>query len=200
MSYSKKFSPEVVRKFIHIAVSNWWIILLYFFDNLAFALIGPISFVLINSIAVFSGVANFLGVHDIKRNLGLIYFPISLMILVILCYTNILPVWAGTIGVFAMGYGDGLAALLGHAYGKKKIWKQKSLLGSIVMCITTFIVIIIVGLLYHLIQDSVTSYILISILLSAVITLIELFTPSGLDNISVPLSAALLATLFLGVL
>ena len=44
-------SKEASRKYIHIMLSNWWIIALVFFDNVIFASIGPAVFVVINSIS-----------------------------------------------------------------------------------------------------------------------------------------------------
>ncbi|MGD8114691.1 MAG: diacylglycerol/polyprenol kinase family protein [Sphaerochaetaceae bacterium] len=200
MAYSKKFSPEVVRKFIHIAVSNWWILLLIFFDSLQTAVVGPVVFIFINAAAVYSKFADKLGVRDWKRNLGLVYFPVSLLIIVILTYTEMIPFWAGTIGVFAMGYGDGLAALIGYSCGKRKIMHDKSLVGSAVMFIVTAVLILIVGFVYGLAGSSFFSFLLFTIVISVFLTLIELFTPWGLDNITVPIGGALLSAFLLGAL
>jgi len=200
MAHSKKFSPEVVRKFVHIAVSNWWILLLIFFETMEMAIIGPIVFIGVNAIAVYSKFADKLGVRDWRRNMGLVYFPVSLLVIVVFTYGDMIPVWAGTIGVFAMGYGDGLAALIGYSYGKKKIRKNKTFVGSIVMFLVTFALIVIVGIIFNLIQQSVLLYLVLSLVISALVTLIELYTPAGLDNISVPISGALLSAIILGVL
>ena len=44
-------SKEASRKYIHIMLSNWWIIAIVFFDNVVFASIGPAAFVVINAIS-----------------------------------------------------------------------------------------------------------------------------------------------------
>ena len=41
-----KRGKEASRKFIHIALGNWWLIAMYFFDNVWFALFVPATFVL----------------------------------------------------------------------------------------------------------------------------------------------------------
>ena len=46
--YFEKLDKEASRKFIHILLSNWWLIAMAFFDNLVFAMIPPIAFVVIN--------------------------------------------------------------------------------------------------------------------------------------------------------
>ena len=44
-------SKEASRKYIHIMLSNWWIIAMVFFDNVIFASIGPVVFIVINFIS-----------------------------------------------------------------------------------------------------------------------------------------------------
>ena len=120
MSRSDRFSAEFVRKFIHIGVSNWWFILIATFDTLSYALVGPIAFIIANGAAVITGAADVLGIKDKVRNLGLVYFPISLLLLVLIGFNGMLPMWACGIGAMTMGYGDGLAAVIGKHYGKKQ--------------------------------------------------------------------------------
>ncbi len=198
MSRFKSISPEVVRKFIHIAVSNWWFILLFAFDTLQIAIIGPIFFILANGTAVFTGMAEVLGEKDIKRNLGLVYFPVSLLVLVLLAFTDTIPLWASTIGIFTMGYGDGLAALIGRFFGKKKVLGQKSYVGSVVMFIATFIVILITSIAYKVGDVSTVAWLIRALAISLIATLIEILTPSGLDNITVPIGTAIVSALLLG--
>ncbi len=200
MTRIEKISPEVVRKFIHIAVSNWWFILIASFNTLSQAVIGPIFFIIANSVAVFTGLAHILGEKDIKRNLGLVYFPVSLLVLVLLAYTNTIPMWASTIGIFTMGYGDGFAALIGKFFGKKKVFGKKTYIGSIVMLIVTFIVILLTSIAFK-VDDVVTiSWVLRAVFISFTAMVIEIFTPSGLDNLSVPILTALISALLLGAL
>ena len=42
----EKKGKEASRKFIHIALGNWWLIAMYFFDNVWFALFVPATFVI----------------------------------------------------------------------------------------------------------------------------------------------------------
>ncbi len=193
MAKTGKLPSEVVRKFIHITVSNWWFLPIFFFDSLTWAIIGPLSFILMNGAGVVTGFAKQLGERTLRRNLGLIYFPISLAILVLLVYTGKLPMWAATIGVFTMGYGDGLAALIGRLYGKKKLFMGKSVLGSSVMFLSTLIVIILTGIGFHLGDAGTLLFFGKGILLALILTVIELVTPASIDNLSVPLIASYLA-------
>ena len=47
----EKAGKEASRKFIHIMLSNWWIIAMIFFDNVWMAAILPFLFVIINYIS-----------------------------------------------------------------------------------------------------------------------------------------------------
>jgi len=200
MSRSDRFSAEFVRKFIHIGVSNWWFILIATFDTLFYALVGPIVFIIANGAAVITGAADVLGIKDKVRNLGLVYFPISLLLLVLIGFNGMLPMWACGIGAMTMGYGDGLAAVIGKHYGKKKIHGGKSFIGTAVMFVVTLLVIIGFSVGYQIDSLWSLSWWIGLVVVALVSTAIEAFTPFGLDNITVPLGTAVLAYLMLGVL
>lgn len=184
-----KLSAEFIRKFIHIGVSNWWFILLFCMDNIWYALIGPVLFIILNAIVTFGGYGGFLGMDDKKRNYGLIYFPFSLLILVLLTYNGKLAFAAATVGVLCMGYGDGLAAIIGHAWGKRRLPFQtggKTWLGTCVMFFVSTCVAYIfapaTGIPYRL---------LVAVTTGLVGAFLEAATPLGLDNVTVPLGTAL---------
>jgi phytol kinase len=158
-----------------------------------YAIVPPITFILLN---YYSYKTNL--IKSMERsgngNLGTVYFPISLLILVIFTFGVINRPEIGAIGILVLGYGDGLAAVIGKAYGKRKLVNNKSLEGSLTMLLASLIVVILILLL--------TGYGLVTVLLVAVIisiasTLIELYTPKGLDNLSVPLFSSLLAYILL---
>ncbi len=183
------FSSEFIRKFIHIGVSNWWFILMAWMDNLWYALAGPVVFIILNSVMTFGGYGGFLGMNDKKRNYGLIYFPISLLILVLLVYNGKLAAAAATIGVLSMGYGDGLAAIVGHAWGKRKLpflTGGKTWLGTVVM----FFVVVVVAYVFAPMSE-VPYRLVVAVTTGLVGAFLEAATPLGLDNVTVPLGTAL---------
>lgn len=191
-------TSESMRKFVHIGVSNWWFIEVNFFTSLGYALIGPIFFIIANSLFTFLGWGKALGMDDRKRNYGLIYFPITLLILVVMQYQGIVSSLACSIGVLIMGYGDGLAALFGTKWGNKKLplsFASKSYLGTLVMAIVSFAITFIgLGAYSSLGLGSVFG---ISLVIALVSAAAEALTPLGLDNITVPLLAAFLLEVFL---
>ena len=50
-----KIGSEGVRKFIHILVTGWVLILVNCYDSLAWAVIGPVTFIFLNAAFVYSG-------------------------------------------------------------------------------------------------------------------------------------------------
>lgn len=178
-------SSETMRKFIHIGVSNWWFLNLYYFSSLAWALVGPILFIIMNSLFTLLNWGKALGLDDRKRNWGLVYFPITLVFLVIGMYQGIITTLAATISVLVMGWGDGLAAMVGSKWGKKKIGSlDKSILGCSTMAIVSFLVTLIALVVSS--SLSVNTVIFASILVGVAAMVVEALTPWGLDNITVP--------------
>jgi len=183
---SGRMQGEAVRKFIHIMVSNWVFILVYTIDSLSFAIIGPVFFIIVNTIFVYGGYGKYLGMGDRKRDNGLIYYPMTLLILVICLYAGTVSKGVMVASVLSMGYGDGLAALVGKKFGSHKysiFSASKSLEGSVVM--------FIVSSLAFLIFAKMTLW--YAILLGLFASLLEAVTPLGLDNLTVPLISAMLA-------
>jgi len=107
-------SASVTRKIIHIGVAHWWIIALAFIDDLAVALIGPVSFILINLYSYRTHLFAAMEHEERRKNLGTVYFPIALVILVVLTWGGPFPRWYGLVAILALGWGDGLASLVGE--------------------------------------------------------------------------------------
>lgn len=186
----KVVGDEGARKFIHIGVSNWWILAWIFFKGnnaLWYAIVPPITFILLN---YYSYKTNL--IKSMERsgngNLGTVYFPISLLILVIFTFGIINRPEIGAVGILVLGYGDGLAAVIGKAYGKKKLINNKSLEGSLTMLLASLLVAVIVLLVSGV---PLWTTMLIAIIVSVLSTAIELYTPKGLDNLTVPLFTSL---------
>ncbi len=187
-------SAQVTRKLIHISVSNWWFILMMWFDSLAFALIGPVSFILLNFISYRFHLLSAMELEDNRSNLGTIYFPISLLVLVILSYTDVIPIYAGAVGILIMGYGDGFASLFGGRFGRIGIYTwggTKSVVGTLVMFVASALVTLLVTLWFHPYGQDPSMLLLVVLVVAVVATVTELITPWGADNLTVPIMSAL---------
>lgn len=182
---------EGARKFIHIGVSNWWILAMLFFDNVWFAIVPPITFIILNYASYKMNL-----IKSMERsgngNLGTVYFPISLLILVIVSFGVLKQPEIGAIGILILGYGDGFAAVIGQKYGKHKLKFNKSLEGSLAMFVASLVVSLIILFIY---QGNSAFY--LAPLIAILATVIELYTPKGLDNLTVPLSNSLVYYLLL---
>lgn len=199
LSRTGRITPRVARKFIHIGVCHWWFIAFTCIDSLGWALVGPLSFILINFfIARFnlipgmnSGPARYdsNGRYDSSgRNYGTVYFPITLVILVLAVYRTEMTAATAGMGVMIMGWGDGMASLIGEHWGSSaiSIWgNRKSAAGTGAMFLFSFIAVLIGLLLFG------GGGLGTALLIAAIATFFEVFTPWGLDNITVPLASSL---------
>ena len=192
----EKAGKEASRKYIHIMLSNWWIIAMAFFDNMFWAAAAPAIFVVVNYLSYKKGIIKVMerdAGDDNKESLGTVYYALSLLILALITFGPLNNPAIGLCGILVMGYGDGLAAVIGQAVKSKEFviaGNKKSIAGSLAMfCVT---LIIFVGFLMY----SSTDYIAIkSILVAVLMTIIEAVSIKGTDNLTVPLITSLLALL-----
>jgi phytol kinase len=184
-------SPEFIRKFIHIAVSNWWFILTTFLTNIWAILLGPVLFIIVNSLATFLDWAKFLGMSEKTRNFGLVYFPISLLVLAVFLHTKVVSAHICGMAFLVMGYGDGLAGLVGKRYGKRILTGSKTYVGSTVMFVISVCVIAGISMGYGLGWVECRDGWIVIVVSAMMATLFEAVTPWGLDNVTVPLGTAM---------
>ena len=189
--YFEKFDKEASRKFIHILLSNWWLILMAFFDNLVFAIVPPIAFVIINFLSYKGNVIKVMERdEENKDGLGTVYYAASLIPLVILSYGLTNNPLIGLVGFFIMAYGDGFAAIAGKGIESKKFkifGATKSVAGSAVMFIMSFVIALAVFA-----YSNTELFFVKSILIAMVATVLEAISAKGTDNITVPVITSLI--------
>lgn len=183
---SKK-GEEISRKFVHIMLSNIWIIYLIFIDSLWVACILPALFVVINTLSY-----KFKLIKSMEREendgFGTIYYAISILLVTIFTYLLKNPM-IGLAGILIMGYGDGFAAIIGRAINSPKYKIRnttKSLAGSLTMFIISLVISIVA--LYLL---GAEYFIIKAIGISVIATVLEAISIIGLDNITVPIIVTL---------
>jgi len=179
-----KLSHEFSRKIIHIAVGHWIFIALYYFEDWYIAIIGPIAFILINFLSYKFTVFKAMELEE--KNPGTIYYPISLAVCTLFTFSQqpilILPY----LGIMAMTWGDGMAAVIGKKFPIKQLRPNKSLGGSGAFFIFTLLASVIYLVIFG---GSLTSGTIIfyGIMTSLLGVLIEFFSPKNLDNLTVPI-------------
>jgi phytol kinase len=184
------YSTEFTRKVIHISVGMWAFGTVLLFEHWYFAIIPPLSFVILNYISYRQETFKAMETGE-KGNLGTVYFPISFSIIICLLWTrpNLLVA-----SLMPMTWGDALAAVLGRRYGQRKysvLGSTRSVEGSLAMFFFSWLATFLALLLLPPLGWQVS--LLYSLALAVFATLVEALSPWHIDNLTVPLlSAALL--------
>lgn len=194
----EKRGKEVSRKFIHIMLGNWWIIAMFFFTNVWFAIFVPATFVVINYLSYKKDLIKVME-RDEQDGLGTVYYAISLFVLAIISFGIFKQPELGLIPTLVMAYGDGLAAVIGKSI-KSKRYKlsesKKSFAGSLTMfIITTLLIGVYLYLKHSTVFWRTSHWPLVSCLMGFAITGLEAVSGKGWDNITVPLTTLLMLIL-----
>lgn len=180
------WTSEFVRKFIHILTANLVIPVIYWIEAPWAKLFGPFLFIIVNFVAASSGLGKLLGMNNSKRHIGLVLYPASVLFLTFLCIQGWMTAASAVAGVYIMGWGDGLAGVIGSSYGKHKYTVfgkyHKSVEGSLAMLVAAFVVVLLAS----------DAPLWVALVMAVGSTVIENVSPSGLDNVTVPILSALL--------
>ena len=194
--FLEKKGTEASRKFIHIVLSNWWILAMIFFDSWIWASIVPFTFVAINYISYKKDLIKVMERDEANKDgLGTVYYALSLFLIAIYSFGIIKNPAIGLCAILIMGYGDGLAAVVGqnikslpYKIGKNK----KTLAGSCTMFFISFLIIAI-----YLATMHSPMWFMKAILFAISVSVIEAVSVKGTDNITVPIYSCLLLTVLL---
>ena len=184
------YSTEFTRKLIHISVGLWAFGTVLLFEHWYFAIVPPLSFVVLNYISYRQDIFKSVETGE-EGNLGTVYFPISFAIILCLFWErpNFLVA-----SLMPMTWGDALAAILGRRYGRRKysvLGSTRSIEGSLAMFLFSWLATFLALLLLP--PPGWQMSLLYSLVVAAFATLVEALSPWHIDNLTVPLlSAALL--------
>jgi phytol kinase len=163
-----KVSKEASRKFIHIMLSNWWIIAMIFFTNMWCAAILPAIFVVVNYLSYkFNIIKSMERNEEEKDGLGTVYYALSLLILSLITFGPLKNPIIGLVGVAVMA-------------------------GSAAMFVIALI--IVSGALVYL---NIGYWFVKALVISIISTAIEAVSIKGTDNITVPIITSLMIFLVL---
>ncbi|MBE5951970.1 MAG: phosphatidate cytidylyltransferase [Lachnospiraceae bacterium] len=195
-----KIPDELFRKILHFillgiyipalfAFKTWWISALFVVALIV--IIYPLL-ALAGRIPAFSAFINERKRGELKHSMVLALGVMAVSICV--CWGGFGDRYLVLAGVYTWGVGDAFAALVGKKFGRHKIsWKfadnRKSVEGSLAMFFTSALAACLI--LYLRGGVSIPGCLLISLLASAVCTLVELCTRNGFDTISCPTAALL---------
>ena len=195
-----KGASETSRKLVHILVGNW-VFITPLFTQLWAVLLVPFSFIIINSLSL--KYKTFSAMERNDDSLGTVYYAVSMFVLSgagFLLGWRTLPI----IGLLTMAYGDGLAAVIGKRWGKRKPFSfapEKTVAGTLTVAVTAFIVSAASILIFEKEQTTantgITAVIIISLSTAVIAAFSELIGKKGCDNLTLPIGSGLFATLCL---
>jgi phytol kinase len=166
---------------------------LYLFEHWYWAISLPLVFVGLNLLGQRRPPLAF----EDQEKCGPVYFPISFVILISLFWDW--PVrWVAGAGILIMAWADAGAALVGERWGRHRFslfGARKSIEGSLTMLGLSFLTCWFV--FGFLARFPIPLTLSVSSAVSLVATGMEALSGRGLDNITVPLSSALVSYLIL---
>lgn len=192
-------SRKASRKFLHAMIGNLPFVIPFFTTSLVPFLVAA-PFILVTFIASpyspFGGVRGRLGglsgLTEEGHRLGLILYAVSYTVLALLFPTK--P-WVIAAGVLPMAYGDSAAALVGERYGKTRygFFSDKSLEGSLAMFAASLVSLSLSLFFFSSFYGFIVAEKIIpALIVAVVVALVELLSPKGVDNLTVPLLGALM--------
>lgn len=201
-----KMPNEVFRKILHIILLCSIFVLTYAFGTWWIAVTASVIFiVMVFPILQYAeripGYSNLLTERkkgEIKKSLVIVFIMFSILISVCWGWLNLKYLVIAS--VFAWGFGDAAAALVGKRFGQyyiegRLVEGRKSLEGTFAMFVVSFISVIVILSAYSYLNWY--SYLLISLVTAAVSAVVELYTKGGMDTLTCPLASAFTMILLL---
>jgi len=177
----------LTRKLIHIGVSFCFIIFYIYFGSSIHIIIPPFTFIILNYISYKKDL--FKGMEE-DKNLGTVYYAVSLFIMGLITYFNNSYYYAFGISWFIMAFGDGLAPITSKYIKSKKIYTNKTIVGSLTVLFVSILVMFIFNGIFNL------NYSMIDIgIVSLTACILELIGIKGLDNLYLPLEVSIIVYL-----
>jgi phytol kinase len=192
-------SANGTRKLIHITVGNIVLFAPWLFDNRIYAAIPPALFIIINYLTCpISPIEKLrLKAYQSGNSLGTIYYPISLTLIALIFFEQ--PIIMNS-AFLPLVYGDGFAAVIGQKYGESSSYtifgNKKSLIGSLAFYLASSFAIAF-GFVFVALTDqqefTILGALCFIIVISAMLTTVEIVTPKNLDNLSIVFVGALIS-------
>lgn len=191
---------EVFRKTLHLILILSLLFFLYAFENWWLAALASLAFMVIAYLAIslaektikrFSEYIHERNTGEIRSSLVLAFLMFALMIAIGWGWLG--EKWLVIACVFAWGFGDGAAALVGKKFGKRKIKSpgadgHKTVEGTVTMFLVSFVTVLLILLLNA--KFAWYGYLIVSLVAAAVTATVELYTKNGYDTVTCPIAAA----------
>jgi phytol kinase len=179
-------APDLTRKIIHVGVGAWALPTALLFRSAWWAALCPLVFVFLNALSYRLRLMDVIE-EEGEGSAGTIYFPLSFAALTLLLW----PVEgraAMVAGLYAMGFGDAAASVVGRRWGchpYRVAGARKSREGTLAMAAVSFAAILLGT--YPLLGQWAW---LPTLGATGAATLAEAVAGRGLDNLTVPAAGA----------
>jgi dolichol kinase len=197
----RKTTFEVTRKMYHLVITLSIFPLLKLFSTWYVAMLAAFTFVLlvypilvlVEHSALYKRIAVEREGGEFRRSFIIVQGSLSILIFVFWGLLGIKWQYVAVVAVMAWGFGDAAAALVGKTFGRRKIQHPriagtKTVEGTLAMYVVAGLSILLTLLIYAG-QPWCVSFI-VALLVAPVCAIVELFSPRGMDTLTVPLSAA----------
>lgn len=120
---------------------------------------------------------------------GLVMYAISWTIIAFFMFGDL---FAASIAIAAMSFGDGMGEVIGRRFGKHEFMTHRTVEGSLAVLVATFVAVIAIAIFYFGIIGYSGGYEPIMLLpfalgIAIFVTVIEAVTPGKIDNLVLPL-------------
>jgi phytol kinase len=185
------FSAEQSRKIVHIGTGNVialaWLLQLPAWVGITSAVLAGMTTLISYWLPILPGV-NSVG----RKSYGTFFYAVSMGLLIAIFWPLKHPEYA-VIGILVMAWGDGLAAIIGQKWGRhpyQVLGNSKSLEGTATLLLVSYIITTIILYITH---GNLPIVWFVGIPVAIVAVILESISQFGIDNITLPLGAAMLA-------
>ncbi len=121
---------------------------------------------------------------------GLVMYAVSWTILAYLLFDDL---FAASVAVASMSFGDGMGEMIGKRYGKHRYAAHRSLEGSIAVFLATLVcILVLIWFYFDLISysggNAPHAPLLFAAAIAGFVTFLEAITPGAVDNLVIPLA------------
>jgi len=192
VAYKLGMPKNYSRKLVHILVGAEWIILQHFMGATYHFLIVCLAFTLLLLVSHLKKLMPMIS-SDGDNSPGTVYYGVAMSVMAFVCLFVPKIMLPFGVGVFATSVGDGLAGVVGQLIkrGNPKIYKNKTLFGSLANFVFTALVAVVFKLAFGM---PLAIWQCIAIALFSVG--LELLSSAGLDNIVITVGVSFLTYFF----
>lgn len=147
-------------------------------EHVLMAMVPPLIFLVLNFLSYRFKLIKIIE-RENKHDFGTLYYPLAIMVTLFVVNYVLEKPYLGLVSILILGYGDGLAGIIGRHFNEDTSHKSK--FGFITMFIVSTIIAIPFVLIY---QD--IKYLYFAVIIGISAALLEYFPKHGLDNLSIP--------------